>query len=514
MMPTPAADKGVLYVAIGERMRQPLVRSIASVRKHLDLPITLITDLRDLPYVEAFVSVDWKGSPGYAVKPALIPELPYHRTMFLDTDTVIMRSDAAKPLDLITQRYGYHAAAVHGISRRFAAIAPKLGCVPSFNSGVLFLRRSPPVKAALQRWRDYYPGSGSEETYLTQALLHERVPTYCLPYEWNYRGRRLDPNHKIRILHKPRTGPPSPAKPSLRAIAHRSAPRVKNLRRTDFALITTHFNPQRYRRLKETYYQWRPTIKAPVICYEMVLGGAAPEIDGSVVIRGSHKNLLWQKERLINLAIEQLPDHVRYVGWLDHDMMFENSNWLAESIDKLRSGADAVQPFDRINYLDLCSRVIFTQSGAVANHLQGKTHQSCPGAAWLATRKFLREIGGLYDRNAVDGGDNVWFSGLTGHKKHFLQRQPAAVQRDERRWMESIIKPRVGYVPGTIQHLWHGDRKNRQYVSRDPILCEFNVDPASHLTIESNGLLAWTPAAPAGLRNAVRDYFAARCEDG
>jgi hypothetical protein len=112
MMPTTAVDKGILYVAIGEQMRRPLERSIASVRKHLDLPITLVTDLRDVPYVEALVSVDWEDSPSYAVKPAFIPELPYHRTMFLDADTVVMRPDAAQPLDLITQRYGYHAAAV------------------------------------------------------------------------------------------------------------------------------------------------------------------------------------------------------------------------------------------------------------------------------------------------------------------------------------------------------------------------------------------------------------------
>jgi hypothetical protein len=88
---------------------------------------------------------------------------------------------------------------------------------------------------------------------------------------------------------------------------------MRRVRRSDFALITTHFNPQRFRRLRETYYQWRPTIEVPVICYEMVLGDAEPEIDGSVVIRGDENNLLWQKERLINLAIERLPISVALV---------------------------------------------------------------------------------------------------------------------------------------------------------------------------------------------------------
>jgi hypothetical protein len=405
-------------------------------------------------------------------------------------------------------------AAVHGTARRFGSIASKLGCVPSFNSGVLFLRRTQPVQAALQRWQSYYPGSGSDEVHLTRALLHERVPTYCLPCEWNYRGMGLDPFHKIRILHKRPDEPPTASKPSPITIGHRSTPRMRRVRRSDFALITTHFNPHRFRRLKETYYQWRPTIEAPVICYEMVLGDADPEIAGSVVIRGDENNLLWQKERLINLAIERLPDDIRYVGWLDHDMVFTNPNWLSESIDKLESGVDALQPFDRIDYLDVSGQVIFSQAGALAMFLQGKANQSGPGAAWFATREFLRKIGGLYEGNAVGGGDAVWFSGLTGEKMHFLQRQPPAVQLDAKRWMDGITQPRVDYVPGTIRHLWHGDRKDRQYVSRDAILCEFDVDPTRDLAIDQNGLLTWTPAAPAALRTAVRDYFASRREDG
>ena len=80
--------------------------------------------------------------------------------------------------------------------------------------------------------------------------------------------------------------------------------------------------------------------------------------------------------------------------------------------------------------------------------------------------------------------------------------------------MDGIIEPRVDYVPGTIRHLWHGDRNDRQYVSRDAILCDFDVDPTRDLMIAENGLLAWTSAAPAGLRRAVNDYFAARRENG
>ncbi len=194
------SDKGILYVAIGERMRQPLVRSIASVRKHLDLPITLVTDLAEPPVVDRVIEVEWPGRPGYAVKPAFVPRLPYERTLYLDTDTVVLHSDAAKPMELLTHRYGYHAAAVHGLSRRMHKVAPDLMCVPSFNSGVLFLRRSSIIQRAMRRWRNLYRG-GEDEVALTKALLETKTPTYCLPCEWNYRGFGLNHWRAIRIVH-------------------------------------------------------------------------------------------------------------------------------------------------------------------------------------------------------------------------------------------------------------------------------------------------------------------------
>ena len=80
--------------------------------QHLDLPITLITDLDDPPQVEILIPAEWPSRPGYPVKPAFIPRLPYHRTRYLDTDTVILRTDAANPLKLITQRRWQVAAGI------------------------------------------------------------------------------------------------------------------------------------------------------------------------------------------------------------------------------------------------------------------------------------------------------------------------------------------------------------------------------------------------------------------
>ena len=42
-------------------------------------------------------------------------------------------------------------------------------------------------------------------------------------------------------------------------------------------------------------------------------------------------NTLWQKERLLNIAIENLPKTVEKVMWLDSDLIFLNDDWVAET---------------------------------------------------------------------------------------------------------------------------------------------------------------------------------------
>jgi hypothetical protein len=71
----------------------------------------------------------------------------------------------------------------------------------------------------------------------------------------------------------------------------------------------------------------------------------------------------------------------------------------------------------------------------------------------------------------------------------------------------------MGFVQGAANHLWHGEMKDRRYLERNEVLIK-TLDPSTHLTRADNGLLTWTPAAPFGLRYAIRSHFANRREDG
>ena len=71
----------------------------------------------------------------------------------------------------------------------------------------------------------------------------------------------------------------------------------------------------------------------------------------------------------------------------------------------------------------------------------------------------------------------------------------------------------VGYVDGTLLHLWHGTLEDRQYVERVDGLARFAFDPYTDLAIDGAGAWRWNSDKPA-MHAYVRDYFSLRREDG
>ena len=280
---------------------------------------------------------------------------------------------------------------------------------------------------------------------------------------------------------------------------------------SEVAIVTTHFNPCGFSLPVETYRQWQPTIAHPVQCYESVYRGNRPEIENSVAIPCGPENDVWQKERLINLAISRLPIEVRYVAWIDHDLIFGNPNWLADGVEMLRSGYNALQLFSTVSNIGQTGEVESIGYGSV---FAKGSDSSSPGGAWIANRKWLDSIGGIYDRAIVGGGDAIFYSAMTGRRKSFHQRHAEAFNRHIERYYSRIGRAAVGYLPGEVHHIWHGDRDNRQYISRDETMTGFGYDPEVHIDVDENGLLSWTPDAPPEMRQAVRKYFEDRREDG
>lgn len=281
----------------------------------------------------------------------------------------------------------------------------------------------------------------------------------------------------------------------------------------DFAIVTTHFNPCRYNRLRDTYHEWLPSIE-PVRdrlrVYELVLDDDEPEIEGSIVVRGTRENhFVWQKEPLLNRALRDID--AKYFAWVDHDLLFANSGWLADGIDRLRDGAVACQLFSRLSLTDMERRRIQSRPSAVASEGKGP-----PGGAWITETEFLRSIGGFETSNLFGGGDQTFFDALTGVPSWHLTQYSQAMRQHLTKWIEQTHehtqgKP-IACVDGEALHLWHGDRKNRQYATRYEVLTKEQFDPQRDLIINSNGLIEWVEPSTQ-LASSVKQFFERRRED-
>ena len=252
-------------------------------------------------------------------------------------------------------------------------------------------------------------------------------------------------------------------------------------------VLTCHYNPQRFARLRDTYYEWLPTLGAiadRLTCYEMVLDDDQPEIEGSVVIRGTRSaNAMWQKEALLNIGLDRLDSNVKYVVWSDHDIVFSDPNWLGKAISLVTDATPAVQLFEEIRYADKDLK----HRGSVSSCTTvGRNRGKCnPGAAWLADAAWLRSVRFPTD-HIVGGGDAYWLG------KH--RRQCTT-------------------LPGVVTHLWHGDMKYRQHSTRESILRKHQFDPKRDTRIAANGLLEWATGKPQ-LHADVLRFFESRREDG
>lgn len=289
----------------------------------------------------------------------------------------------------------------------------------------------------------------------------------------------------------------------------------------EVCLATVHFNPCGYHRLRETYYEWLPTLgplARALKCYELVFDDDQPEIEGSIVIRGTREhNLMFQKENLLNIALSKCGPEIKYFGWLDHDFVNSETQWLAKAVDKIDQGAIAVQLLSRAVWLKQDRTIDNVVVGAVK---RWKTHGDSngnPGAIWLASRAYLSSIGGFNTANIVGGGDQVFIDGVVGRYGHHLRRYRENLQQSFRQWIRMAARLRGGRVADYLEadgyHLWHGDFCNRKYNARNMIMHAYDLQPSRDLKFNADGLQGWSGAEHPLIRQALADYFTDRQED-
>jgi hypothetical protein len=300
--------------------------------------------------------------------------------------------------------------------------------------------------------------------------------------------------------------------------------------------ITSYYNPMRYKRRLENYRIFRKNLTIPLLAVELSFDGKfeLTEGDADILIQISGGAILWQKERLLNLAIKSVPSDVSIIACLDCDLIFERSDWVDESKKQIED-LNVVQPFSNVLDLDREDHEISMAHRYAPPSLQGvvssvgqtklapavllgtQTRFRGGGLAWVVRREIL-ENHGLYDAMIAGGGDRAIVSAIYGQFETLIKLNQLNRARREHylAWAQPYCRAvgeRIGHITGRLYHLWHGDIENRNYAGRHRGLAECNFDPEIDIAVGSNGAWQWKRSRP-DLEEFCTNYFMGRAEDG
>lgn len=295
-----------------------------------------------------------------------------------------------------------------------------------------------------------------------------------------------------------------------------------NVRQGELWCLTSIFNPAGYRSLLSNYRRFRSALQAPLAAVELSFDGGweLAEDDADLLLRIADGDVMWQKERLINILVAKLPPECEYVAWIDADVLLLDPEWSQRAVDAL-AYAPLVQLFSTARHLQQDGMVPPSSlPSAAAVALEGRTPfqpRIKHGMAWAARRELL-ERHGLYDSCVIGGGDTALLGAALGVPEVVAdEKLMSAAQRDHYScWAADFhadVSGRVGVLPGEIHHLWHGDLRDRRYDRRHEDLAQHDFDPGSDIRPGAEGAWRWASDKPA-LHALLRNYFHSRRADG
>lgn len=286
------------------------------------------------------------------------------------------------------------------------------------------------------------------------------------------------------------------------------------------------------------YGAFRAWLRAPLITVELGYGEYDLDpVDAEILVRIAGRDRLWQKERLLNRAMAELPPECRAVVWLDCDVAFFNDGWPELTLKALERWP-LVQPFEAFHQIALSDgrvpeipvdRTPDAARSLASRMLDGSVPLSIfssigssrrfayePGFAWAARREVVEDTG-LYDSLVLGCGDKAMASAAYGRFNDTVEayRMSEPHANHYRRWARSFhrrVSGRVGCVDGPLAHFWHGDAYRRAKRAPYTGFRRFGFDPQTDLAIDEGGAWRWASDKP-GLQRYVADSLRDRCRD-
>ena len=303
--------------------------------------------------------------------------------------------------------------------------------------------------------------------------------------------------------------------------------------------ITCHFNPAGYRRRIANYRLFRERLAVPLVTVELSFDGQfeLKREDADVLVQVRSDSVLWQKERLLNIAVKSVPKPCDKIAWLDCDVIFASDEWVERAGRALEEFSvvhlfherhdlpDDVGP-DQLPSWDTpptTQSVVYKMATGEATPedlflsnapLERRT---TAGLGWASHRDVLQKHG-LYDACILGSGDRAILCAALGKFDYGERAALMNARRAEhylawaRPYFETV-RGQVGFIEGRLFHLWHGDIKDRQYEKRHRGLEEFGFDPFTDIALDHDGCWRWS-SDKTQLHAFVKRYFESRHEDG
>jgi len=330
--------------------------------------------------------------------------------------------------------------------------------------------------------------------------------------------------------------------------------------------ITCYFNPVGYESRLANYKTFRESLGIPLLTVEWSVDGRfdLSESDAEILVQTSSPDLMWQKERLLNIGLRALPDSVELVAWLDCDVIFTRSDWWTAATRELETssvvqlfsrcifpgpnartegdqtavGVDSAESLVHLSRQPRTEAALFAQLwgsptghspklwGSPTGHspkLWGSPTERSPkrrrlaGFAWAGRRELL-ERHGFYDACVFGAGDRAFVCSAFGEQRRAKQAWLRTPQQERHyfEWADPFaidVAGRIGLVEGDLVHLWHGKLENRQHRVRHLPAERHEFDPARDIRIDPvTGLWRWASSKVA-LHHSLAEFFDKRRED-
>ena len=301
--------------------------------------------------------------------------------------------------------------------------------------------------------------------------------------------------------------------------------------RNHVAAILTYFN----------FSQSREREIALELCVEslhddldiiLVAHGDLPNFNREIqLIVVESADVLWQRERFWNLALEHLKPQHDVVAWIDSDIIFLEH----ESLGKLH------QQLTRTPLVHLFSEVIdgrlrkdrLVRTGSTRRSIVemmtvsptsvvtdyfaksgiSLTLNCSPGFAWAAQAELIKRVE-FPDFLILGSGDKAFLAAAFGyhHSYSAALRLNESLRETYARWGDkvfSLVAEGVGYVDTVIEHIVQGEYEDRQYGNRYDLLANPNFSVDNLMRVNCSGAWEWRERNNA-FAQGVRDYFVKR----